>query len=117
MVLNRMWSPSRLTKITDVLGLSIGVGGGQEDAEMGAVEDVADGLVEERMVEIGHTCFDSRAGSEESRDRADSFPEPRQRAAFLLCDVLAQPGSGAAAAMLDVSIPALKSLLQRARSS
>jgi RNA polymerase sigma-70 factor (ECF subfamily) len=40
---------------------------------------------------------------------------PRQRAAFLLCDVLAQPGSEAAA-MLDVSIPALKSLLQRARA-
>ena len=40
---------------------------------------------------------------------------PRQRAAFLLCDVLAQPRAEAAA-MLDVSIPALKSLLQRARA-
>jgi RNA polymerase sigma-70 factor (ECF subfamily) len=40
---------------------------------------------------------------------------PRQRAAFLLCDVLAQPGAEAAA-MLDVSLPALKSLLQRARA-
>jgi RNA polymerase sigma-70 factor, ECF subfamily len=39
----------------------------------------------------------------------------RQRAAFLLCDVLALPGSEAAAA-LDVSLPALKSLLQRARA-
>jgi RNA polymerase sigma-70 factor, ECF subfamily len=40
---------------------------------------------------------------------------PRQRAAFLLCDVLAQPRAEAAA-MLDVSIAALKSLLQRARA-
>jgi RNA polymerase sigma-70 factor (ECF subfamily) len=40
---------------------------------------------------------------------------PRQRAAFLLCDVLAQPGAEAAA-MLDVSTAALKSLLQRARA-
>jgi RNA polymerase sigma-70 factor (ECF subfamily) len=40
---------------------------------------------------------------------------PRQRAAFLLCDVLAQPGADAAA-VLGVSPPALKSLLQRARA-
>ena len=40
---------------------------------------------------------------------------PRQRAAFVLCDVLAQPRAEAAA-MLDVSIGALKSLLQRARA-
>lgn len=40
---------------------------------------------------------------------------PRQRAAFLLCDVLNQPAARAAA-MLDISIPALKSLLQRARA-
>jgi RNA polymerase sigma-70 factor (ECF subfamily) len=40
---------------------------------------------------------------------------PRQRAAVLLCDVLGQPGAAAAAA-LDVSVPALKSLLQRARA-
>ena len=40
---------------------------------------------------------------------------PRQRAAFLLCDVLAVPGAEAAA-ILDVSLPALKSLLQRARA-
>jgi RNA polymerase sigma-70 factor (ECF subfamily) len=40
---------------------------------------------------------------------------PRQRAAFFLCDVLAQPASEAAEA-LDVSVGALKSLLQRARS-
>jgi RNA polymerase sigma-70 factor, ECF subfamily len=40
---------------------------------------------------------------------------PRQRAAFLLCDVLDQPRAEAAA-MLDVSIAALKSLLQRARA-
>jgi RNA polymerase sigma-70 factor, ECF subfamily len=39
----------------------------------------------------------------------------RQRGAFLLCDVLALPGADAAAA-LDVSLPALKSLLQRARA-
>jgi RNA polymerase sigma-70 factor (ECF subfamily) len=40
---------------------------------------------------------------------------PRQRAAFLLCDVLDQSGAEAAG-MLDLSIPALKSLLQRARA-
>jgi RNA polymerase sigma-70 factor, ECF subfamily len=40
---------------------------------------------------------------------------PRQRAAFLLCDVLARPGAEAAAA-LGVSVAALKSLLQRARA-
>ncbi len=39
----------------------------------------------------------------------------RQRAAFLLCDVLSQSGAEAAAA-LGVSLPALKSLLQRARA-
>jgi RNA polymerase sigma-70 factor (ECF subfamily) len=39
----------------------------------------------------------------------------RQRAAFLLCDVLSLPAIEAAAA-LDVSIAALKSLLQRARA-
>jgi RNA polymerase sigma-70 factor, ECF subfamily len=39
----------------------------------------------------------------------------RQRAAFLLCDVCAQPGAEAAEA-LGVSVPALKSLLQRARA-
>jgi RNA polymerase sigma-70 factor, ECF subfamily len=39
----------------------------------------------------------------------------RQRAAFLLCDVLARPGAEAAA-VLGVSIGALKSLLQRARA-
>ena len=40
---------------------------------------------------------------------------PRQRAAFLLCDVLALRASGAAE-VLGVSVPALKSLLQRARA-
>ena len=40
---------------------------------------------------------------------------PRQRAAFLLCDVLGRPAAEAAA-VLDVSIGALKSLLQRARA-
>ena len=40
---------------------------------------------------------------------------PRQRAAFFLCDVLDQPGAEAAA-VLDVSLGALKSLLQRARA-
>lgn len=39
----------------------------------------------------------------------------RQRGAFLLCDVLAQSGAEAAA-VLGVSLPALKSLLQRARA-
>jgi RNA polymerase sigma-70 factor (ECF subfamily) len=40
---------------------------------------------------------------------------PRQRAAFFLCDVLDRPGAEAAA-VLGVSVPALKSLLQRARA-
>jgi len=40
---------------------------------------------------------------------------PRQRAAFFLCDVLDLPGAEAAA-VLDVSVAALKSLLQRARA-
>ena len=40
---------------------------------------------------------------------------PRQRAAFFLCDVLDQPGAEAAA-VLGVSVAALKSLLQRARA-
>ena len=40
---------------------------------------------------------------------------PRQRAAFFLCDVLARPATEAAE-VLDVSVGALKSLLQRARS-
>ena len=40
---------------------------------------------------------------------------PRQRAAFVLCDVLDQPGAEAAA-VLGVSVGALKSLLQRARA-
>jgi RNA polymerase sigma-70 factor, ECF subfamily len=39
----------------------------------------------------------------------------RQRAAFFLCDVLDQPGAEAAA-VLGVSVAALKSLLQRARA-
>lgn len=40
---------------------------------------------------------------------------PRQRAAFLLCDVLSMPTDGAAQA-LGVSVAAFKSLLQRARA-
>ena len=40
---------------------------------------------------------------------------PRQRAAFFLCDVLDRPGAEAAA-VLGVSVGALKSLLQRARA-
>lgn len=40
---------------------------------------------------------------------------PRQRAAFLLCDVLSMPTTGAAEA-LDISVAAVKSLLQRARA-
>jgi RNA polymerase sigma-70 factor (ECF subfamily) len=40
---------------------------------------------------------------------------PRQRAAFLLCEVLAMPVADASE-VLDVSIPAAKSLLQRARA-
>jgi RNA polymerase sigma-70 factor (ECF subfamily) len=40
---------------------------------------------------------------------------PRQRAAFFLCDVLARPAAEAAE-VLDVSVGAVKSLLQRARS-
>jgi RNA polymerase sigma-70 factor, ECF subfamily len=40
---------------------------------------------------------------------------PRQRAAFFLCDVLARPATEAAE-VLDMSVGALKSLLQRARS-
>ncbi len=40
---------------------------------------------------------------------------PRQRAAFILCDVLALTAAGAAE-VLDVSVAALKSLLQRARA-
>ena len=40
---------------------------------------------------------------------------PRQRAAFFLCDVLARPNAEAAA-VLDISVGALKSLLQRARA-
>jgi RNA polymerase sigma-70 factor (ECF subfamily) len=40
---------------------------------------------------------------------------PRQRAAFFLCDVLGRPAAEAAE-VLDVSVGALKSLLQRARS-
>ncbi len=40
---------------------------------------------------------------------------PRQRAAFVLCDVLALPAADAAAA-LDLSVGAMKSLLQRARA-
>jgi RNA polymerase sigma-70 factor, ECF subfamily len=40
---------------------------------------------------------------------------PRQRAAFLLCEVLALPAADASG-LLDVSVPALKSLLQRARA-
>jgi RNA polymerase sigma-70 factor (ECF subfamily) len=39
---------------------------------------------------------------------------PRQRAAFILCDVLSLPPAGAAE-VLEVSVAALKSLLQRAR--
>ena len=40
---------------------------------------------------------------------------PRQRAALILCDVLALTPADAAE-VLDVSVPALKSLLQRARA-
>lgn len=40
---------------------------------------------------------------------------PRQRAAFILCDVLTLPAADAAE-LLDVSVAAVKSLLQRARA-
>jgi RNA polymerase sigma-70 factor (ECF subfamily) len=45
---------------------------------------------------------------------AQTLP-PRQRAAFFLCDVLDQ-STQEAAETLDISVPALKSLLQRARA-
>jgi RNA polymerase sigma-70 factor (ECF subfamily) len=45
---------------------------------------------------------------------AQTLP-PRQRAAFFLCDVLDHPAAEAAA-VLGVSVAALKSLLQRARA-
>jgi hypothetical protein len=46
---------------------------GRQDAEMRTAQDVADGLVEAQVFEIGHTYLDSQRGSEESLERPSPF--------------------------------------------
>ena len=66
MVLNRMSSPSRLTKITDVCACPSCVDGGK-DGEVIAVEDVAHRVVEYWVVQLGHARVDSPDDAGESR--------------------------------------------------
>jgi hypothetical protein len=76
MVLTRIVPPSCLTKIIDAWGVPSGAMV-TRTLEVGTLEDVADGLVEDRMAEMAHTCFDSRAGPKESL-LTDSFPRQRE---------------------------------------
>ena len=78
------------------------------------LEPVPDGLVVDERGDPAEVAA-TRQSVRLALIAAAQILPPRQRAAFLLCDVLAQPGAEAAA-MLDVSIAALKSLLQRARA-
>jgi RNA polymerase sigma-70 factor, ECF subfamily len=76
------------------------------------LEPISDGLVVERAdpAEVAAVRQTVRL----ALVAAAQILAPRQRAAFFLCDVLDQPGAEAAA-VLGVSVAALKSLLQRAR--
>jgi RNA polymerase sigma-70 factor, ECF subfamily len=87
---------------------------GPAPREVAWLEPISDGL-----------CLDERADPAEvaavrqtvrlALVAAGQILPPRQRAAFFLCDVLDRPGAEAAA-VLGVSVGALKSLLQRARA-
>ena len=82
--------------------------------EVAWLQPVLDGLVLDERADPAEVA----AGRESVRlalVAAAQILPPRQRAAFLLCDVLARPGAEAAD-VLGVSVGALKSLLQRARA-
>ena len=82
--------------------------------EVAWLEPVPDGLVVDERGDPAEVAA-TRQSVRLALIAAAQILPPRQRAAFVLCDVLARSGSEAAAT-LDVSIPALKSLLQRART-
>jgi len=78
------------------------------------VEPVSDGLVVDERGDPAEVAAVRQTVRLALIAATQTLP-PRQRVAFLLCDVLDQPGADAAD-VLGVSIPALKSLLQRARA-
>ena len=78
------------------------------------LEPVPDGLVLDERADPAEVAV-ARQTVRLALVAAAQILPPRQRAAFFLCDVLARPATEAAA-VLDVSVGALKSLLQRARS-
>src|ERR1700678_213405 len=90
---------------------------GQADPAPGDVawlEPVPDGLALDERADPAEVAV-ARQTLRLALVAAAQILPPRQRAAFFLCDVLARP-TAEAAEILDVSVGALKSLLQRARS-
>jgi len=77
-------------------------------------EDEPESGEELYVIISGHAWFETNGETQDAPTR--TLVHPRQRAAFLLCDVLDRTGAEAAA-VLGVSIGALKSLLQRARAA
>jgi RNA polymerase sigma-70 factor, ECF subfamily len=78
------------------------------------LEPISDGLVHDERADPAEVAAVRQTVRLALVAAAQILP-PRQRAAFFLCDVLDQPGAEAAA-VLGVSVGALKSLLQRARA-
>jgi RNA polymerase sigma-70 factor (ECF subfamily) len=82
--------------------------------ELGWIEPVPDALA----LDLGADPAEVAVGRETLRlalIAAAQILTPRQRAAFFLCDVLGRP-TNEAAEILDATVGALKSLLQRART-
>jgi RNA polymerase sigma-70 factor, ECF subfamily len=77
------------------------------------IEPLPDGLVRDERNDPAEVAV-ARESLRLALVAAAQILPPRQRAAFFLCDVLARPASEAAE-VLEVSVGALKSLLQRAR--
>lgn len=82
--------------------------------DVGWLEPISDGLILDERADPAEVAAVRQTVRLALVAAAQILP-PRQRAAFLLCDVLDQPGAEAAT-VLGVSVAALKSLLQRARA-
>jgi RNA polymerase sigma-70 factor (ECF subfamily) len=83
-------------------------------ADVAWLEPISDGLVLDERADPAEVTA-ARQSVRLALVAAAQILPPRQRAAFFLCDVLARTGAEAAA-VLGVSVGALKSLLQRARA-
>jgi RNA polymerase sigma-70 factor (ECF subfamily) len=90
------------------------VSAGAPTVDVAWLEPVPDGLVLDERADAAELTALRQTVRLALVAAAQVLP-PRQRAAFFLCDVLDQSGAEAAA-VLGVSVGALKSLLQRARA-